>query len=71
MTPEQVEKIFLPFEQVGDTQKQSEGTAPNSGGADPRNQRQSPPELGDLGGRRVKNEDDETCVYTAAFPRGI
>ncbi len=26
MTPEQVEKIFLPFEQVGDTKKQSEGT---------------------------------------------
>jgi signal transduction histidine kinase/CheY-like chemotaxis protein len=26
MTPEQLEKIFLPFEQVGDTKKQSEGT---------------------------------------------
>ncbi|MEG4317736.1 MULTISPECIES: ATP-binding protein [unclassified Microcoleus] len=26
MTPKQVEKIFQPFEQVGDTQKQSEGT---------------------------------------------
>jgi signal transduction histidine kinase/FixJ family two-component response regulator len=26
MTAEQVEKIFLPFEQVGDTKKQSEGT---------------------------------------------
>lgn len=26
MTPEQVEKIFLPFEQVGDLKKQSEGT---------------------------------------------
>lgn len=26
MTPEQIEKIFLPFEQVGDTQKQAEGT---------------------------------------------
>jgi signal transduction histidine kinase/CheY-like chemotaxis protein len=26
MTPEQVEKIFLPFEQVGNTEKQSEGT---------------------------------------------
>lgn len=26
MTPNQVEKIFLPFEQVGDTQKQYEGT---------------------------------------------
>ena len=26
MTPEQSEKIFLPFEQVGDTKKQSEGT---------------------------------------------
>ena len=26
MTPEQVEKIFLPFEQVGDTKKQAEGT---------------------------------------------
>ncbi len=26
MTPEQVQKIFLPFEQVGDTKKQSEGT---------------------------------------------
>jgi signal transduction histidine kinase/CheY-like chemotaxis protein len=26
MTPEQVEKIFLPFEQVGDTKKQTEGT---------------------------------------------
>ncbi|MBE9060602.1 hybrid sensor histidine kinase/response regulator [cf. Phormidesmis sp. LEGE 11477] len=26
MTPEQVEKIFLPFEQVGDGRKQSEGT---------------------------------------------
>jgi signal transduction histidine kinase/CheY-like chemotaxis protein len=26
MTPEQVAKIFLPFEQVGDTTKQSEGT---------------------------------------------
>ena len=26
MTPEQVEKIFLPFEQVGDVKKQSEGT---------------------------------------------
>ncbi|MGC1309861.1 MAG: MASE1 domain-containing protein [Phormidesmis sp.] len=26
MTPEQAEKIFLPFEQVGDTKKQSEGT---------------------------------------------
>jgi signal transduction histidine kinase/DNA-binding NarL/FixJ family response regulator len=26
MTPEQLEKIFLPFEQVGDSKKQSEGT---------------------------------------------
>jgi PAS domain S-box-containing protein len=26
MTPEQIAKIFLPFEQVGDTQKQAEGT---------------------------------------------
>lgn len=26
MTPEQIEKIFLPFEQVGDTKKQAEGT---------------------------------------------
>ncbi len=26
MTPEQVEKIFLPFEQVGDAKKQAEGT---------------------------------------------
>ncbi len=26
MTPEQIEKIFLPFEQVGDTKKQGEGT---------------------------------------------
>ncbi|HAX77986.1 MAG TPA: hypothetical protein DCY88_19740 [Cyanobacteria bacterium UBA11372] len=26
MTPEQIEKIFLPFEQVGDSKKQSEGT---------------------------------------------
>ncbi|WP_197484968.1 hybrid sensor histidine kinase/response regulator [Phormidesmis priestleyi] len=26
MTPDQLEKIFLPFEQVGDTKKQSEGT---------------------------------------------
>jgi signal transduction histidine kinase/FixJ family two-component response regulator len=26
MTPEQVQKIFLPFEQVGDVKKQSEGT---------------------------------------------
>lgn len=26
MTPEQLEKIFLPFEQVGDTKKQAEGT---------------------------------------------
>ncbi len=26
MTPQQVEKIFLPFEQVGDTKKQAEGT---------------------------------------------
>jgi signal transduction histidine kinase/CheY-like chemotaxis protein len=26
MTPEQLDKIFLPFEQVGDTKKQSEGT---------------------------------------------
>ncbi|MGB3534266.1 MAG: ATP-binding protein [Microcoleaceae cyanobacterium] len=26
MTPEQVKKIFLPFEQVGDTKKQAEGT---------------------------------------------
>ncbi len=26
MTPEQIEKIFLPFEQVGDTTKQAEGT---------------------------------------------
>ncbi|GAA6617079.1 ATP-binding protein [Scytonema sp. NUACC26] len=26
MTPEQIEKIFLPFEQVGDMQKQAEGT---------------------------------------------
>ncbi|BAZ15716.1 integral membrane sensor hybrid histidine kinase [Calothrix sp. NIES-4071] len=26
MSPEQLEKIFLPFEQVGDTKKQSEGT---------------------------------------------
>lgn len=26
MTPQQIEKIFLPFEQVGDTQKQAEGT---------------------------------------------
>jgi signal transduction histidine kinase/DNA-binding NarL/FixJ family response regulator len=26
MTPEQLKKIFLPFEQVGDTKKQSEGT---------------------------------------------
>ncbi len=26
MTPEQIEKIFLPFEQVGDMRKQSEGT---------------------------------------------
>jgi PAS domain S-box-containing protein len=26
MTPQQIEKIFLPFEQVGDTKKQAEGT---------------------------------------------
>nr|WP_228056931.1 ATP-binding protein [Tychonema sp. LEGE 07203] len=26
MTPEQIQKIFLPFEQVGDTKKQAEGT---------------------------------------------
>lgn len=26
MTPEQIDKIFLPFEQVGDTKKQAEGT---------------------------------------------
>ncbi|MCC3530981.1 MAG: response regulator [Microcoleus sp. PH2017_22_RUC_O_B] len=26
MTPQQIEKIFLPFEQVGDTEKQGEGT---------------------------------------------
>ncbi|MBD1846732.1 response regulator [Cyanobacteria bacterium FACHB-63] len=26
MTPEQIEKIFLPFEQVGDTKRQAEGT---------------------------------------------
>ncbi|NER04410.1 MAG: response regulator [Okeania sp. SIO3C4] len=26
MTPEQIEKIFLPFEQVGDSKKQAEGT---------------------------------------------
>jgi signal transduction histidine kinase/CheY-like chemotaxis protein len=26
MTPEQLEKVFLPFEQVGNTQKQAEGT---------------------------------------------
>ncbi|WP_293330049.1 ATP-binding protein [Microcoleus sp. CAWBG58] len=26
MTPQEIEKIFLPFEQVGDTQKQAEGT---------------------------------------------
>jgi CheY-like chemotaxis protein len=26
MTPEQIQKIFTPFEQVGDTQKQAEGT---------------------------------------------
>ncbi|MCX5961931.1 MAG: CHAT domain-containing tetratricopeptide repeat protein [Cyanobacteria bacterium] len=44
--------------------------APNSGGADPKNLVQSPPELGDLGGERINNEnrwqslsDRESIVY--------
>ena len=31
---------------------------------------QSPPELGDLGGKKVSDANQRTCVYTVAFLRG-
>jgi hypothetical protein len=31
---------------------------------------QSPPELGDLGGKKVSDVNQRTCVYTVAFLRG-
>ena len=32
---------------------------------------QSPPELGDLGGKNLRDETQETCVYTVAFEAGL
>ncbi|WP_019508453.1 hypothetical protein [Pleurocapsa sp. PCC 7319] len=50
---------FLP--RISNT-KSSPPSPPNLGGT----RSQSPPELGDLGGKNLKNETQETYVYTVA-----